>query len=593
MANICEKLSKWREYFVSSKTNIFEIIELAIIISAIDHPKEFKLKRDRVAQLLFSCKITRGNGCDKVEFVVPNADNVVTHADKDVPNTVNVDVDDEEEPENSSDEEEEESRIIKEVLRNKSIIDDYRNETDLSVYVSLRELRKMDLTLETLKATGIGKSVNALRKHKSANIQNLAKKMVENWSEMVNEYWLKAQAAFADAERIPESPKATVAGEEEERLPSIPLEDLSFVLNQATSFTLSRVLDGLDDDGNALSSGQTNNHREVGRKASNPVSRQQNVTAAPEANPVRRQQNVTAAPNESNPVRRQQNVTAASKVSNPVSRQQNVTAAPEANPVRRQQNITAASKVSNLVSRQQNVTAAPEANPVRRQQNITAALKVSNLVSRQQNVTAAPEANPVRRQQNVIAASKVSNPVSRHQNVTAAPEAKPVRRHQNVTAAPNVSNPVRRQQNVTVAPKDKKGDHQKKQTSLAKPNKPPADNSMPGRPIKPTFQRKLNNDDMKFQHKSDRSKIQTRPVPTQPNKLKRPQEDAEQVKLEAAKRKLQERYQEVERAKRQRVVQVVELRDMHKKEHPKHGPRAGNPHMRPANHNRPLVNRRQ
>ncbi|KAF3665186.1 putative protein RADIALIS-like 1-like [Capsicum annuum] len=545
MANICEKLSKWREYFVSSKTNIFEIIELAIIISAIDHPKEFKLKRDRVAQLLFSCKITRGNGCDKVEFVVPNADNVVTHADKDVQNTVNVDVD-EEEPENSSDEEEEESRINKEVLRNKSIIDDYRNETDLSVYASLRELRKMDLTLETLKATGIGKSVNALRKHKSANIQNLAKKMVENWSEMVNEYCLKAQAAFADTERIPESPKATVAGEEEERLPSMPLEDLSFVLNQATSFTLSRVLDGLDDDGNALSSGQTNNHREVGRKASNPVSRQQNVTAAPEANPVRRQQNVTAAPNESNPVRRQQNV-----------------------------------------------TAAPEANPVRRQQNLTAASKVSNLVSRQQNVTAAPEANPVRRQQNVIAASKVSNPVSRHQNVTAAPEAKPVRRHQNVTAAPNVSNPVRRQQNVTVAPKDKKGDHQKKQTSLAKPNKPPGDNSMPGRPIKPTFQRKLNNDDMKFQHKSDRSKIQTRPVPTQPNKLKRPEEDAEQVKLEAAKRKLQERYQEVERAKRQRMVQVVELCDMHKKEHPKHGPRARNPHMRPANHNRPLVNRRQ
>lgn len=77
-------------------------------------------------------------------------------------------------------------------------------QTDLSVYASLRELRKMDLTLETLKvwffpnvykldlqfffllnvfilyqATGIGKSVNALRKHKSANIQNLAKKMVE------------------------------------------------------------------------------------------------------------------------------------------------------------------------------------------------------------------------------------------------------------------------------------------------------------------------------------------------------------------------------------------------------------------------------
>ncbi|PHT36563.1 hypothetical protein CQW23_24263 [Capsicum baccatum] len=95
-------------------------------------------------------------------------------------------------------------------------------EFDLSVYASLRKLRRMDLTVEALKATDIGKSVNALRKHR-------------NWREMVKEYWLKSQAAFA--ERNPESPKATVAGEEEERLPSPPLEDLPFVLNQATSIT--------------------------------------------------------------------------------------------------------------------------------------------------------------------------------------------------------------------------------------------------------------------------------------------------------------------------------------------------------------------
>ncbi|KAF3631060.1 putative protein RADIALIS-like 1-like [Capsicum annuum] len=110
------------------------------------------------------------------------------------------------------------------------------------------------------------------------------------------------------------------------------------------------------------------------------------------------------------------------------------------------------------------------------------------------------------------------------------------------------SKQVRRQQNVTAPPKDKKGDHQKKQTSFAKPNKHLGDNSMSGRPIKPTFQRKLNHDDMKLQQKSDRRKIQTRPLPTQPNKLKCPDEDAEQVKLEGTKRKFQERYQAVERA---------------------------------------------
>ncbi|KAK4725587.1 hypothetical protein R3W88_028366 [Solanum pinnatisectum] len=136
---------------------------------------------------------------------------------------------------------------------------------------------------------------------------------------------------------------------------------------------------------------------------------------------------------------------------------------------------------------------------------------------------------------------------------------------------------------ISEGQKDKKDEQEKKQTSLVKPNKPPGGNSGRGRPTKPTLEQKLNNDhEMKLQEKSDQRKIQTRPVPTQQNKLKCPDEDAEHLKLEATKRKLQERYQEVENAKRQRTVQVMKLKDI-----PKQGRGIRKPH------NRPLVKRRQ
>ncbi|MCD7471555.1 putative mediator of RNA polymerase II transcription subunit 26a [Datura stramonium] len=86
MNRISVKLNKWREYFRSANSDIFDIIEYAVMVAAVDHPKEFQLKRDRIAELLFTCKVTRGFDCDKIELAVPNADDVV-------PNAVDVDVD--------------------------------------------------------------------------------------------------------------------------------------------------------------------------------------------------------------------------------------------------------------------------------------------------------------------------------------------------------------------------------------------------------------------------------------------------------------------------------------------------------------------
>uniref|UniRef100_A0A3Q7JBY0 Uncharacterized protein n=1 Tax=Solanum lycopersicum TaxID=4081 RepID=A0A3Q7JBY0_SOLLC len=121
---------------------------------------------------------------------------------------------------------------------------------------------------------------------------------------------------------------------------------------------------------------------------------------------------------------------------------------------------------------------------------------------------------------------------------------------------------------------ENKGEQQKKQevvikkkTTVAKPTKPSGGESGPGRPTKPALEQKL-------------------------KKLRRSDEDVVQVKLEATKRKLQERYEEAEKAKRHRTIQVMELHDI-----PKKGPNQGvglkNAHMRPGNNNRHWTNGRR
>ncbi|MCE2055843.1 hypothetical protein HAX54_043548 [Datura stramonium] len=69
-----------------------------------------------------------------------------------------------------------------------------------------------------------------------------------------------------------------------------------------------------------------------------------------------------------------------------------------------------------------------------------------------------------------------------------------------------------------------------------KPIKPLGRNSRAQNPIKPTFKRKVNNDEMKLQQKSDKSKIQMRRVTTQQNELKRPYEDAANMKFEETRK---------------------------------------------------------
>lgn len=441
-------LDNWRNYFRSANGDIFDIIDHAVMVAALDCPKEFKLRRDRIAEKLFTCKLTRCSGCDRVELAVPSGNEfdddeedckrdgcefeaggskeskVNSCRDDHVSNQIVSNFSSGDIAEALTDEIEEESQVVGEVLRIKEILHNSRDESDSVLFESLRRLQLMALTVDTLKATEIGKAVNGLRKHGSKQIRHLARTLIEGWKDLVDE-WVNATKAIAEG--TPDSVNPSVV-DEEEGLPSPPLDELAFFAGPSAGIELSQFFDGMDDFGNPRNSGEFIKNRESGRK---PSVENQNIAK-------RKQQ----TPNEPNVLAKDNN------------------------------------------------------------------------------------SLQMKRQEAVVRPNKPSN-------------------------------------------------------------KPSSTNSGPGRPLKQNMGQKVDNES-KLQQKSDKAAINKKPLNSQHNKLKSPDEDAVQVKLEATKRKLQESYQLAENAKKQRTIQVMELHDL-----PKQGLGNRNPQLRPGNYNRHWANGRR
>ncbi|MBA0591380.1 hypothetical protein Gorai_020058 [Gossypium raimondii] len=136
--------------------------------------------------------------------------------------------------------------------------------------------------------------------------------------------------------------------------------------------------------------------------------------------------------------------------------------------------------------------------------------------------------------------------------------------------------------------KNDKSRQMKRQEPITKPNnKPSTTNVGSGKPPKHNIEPKASKESNSLQ-KPDKMAVPKKPLRSQQDKLKPSDDDAVQEKLEATKRKLQERYQQVENAKRKRTIQVMELHDL-----PKQGSGHKNPHFKHGNHNRQWANGRR
>ncbi|XP_074276763.1 putative mediator of RNA polymerase II transcription subunit 26b [Silene latifolia] len=273
-------LDNWRQYFRKPNSDIFDIIEHAIMVAASDFPNEYRVRKLGIAELLFTCRITRCLTCRRVELPLSSDHDVrdvnVGGNDDDV--DVDVDIGGNEGVEtelnnnnnsniNYGDVEaltdlmEQEKQLINEVLRIKDVLYNNQLESDSVLMESLRRLQLMHLTINLLKETEIGKAVNHIKRHSSKDIRNLARSLIAEWKIVVDE-WVESTRELAE-KGTPDSVNPSTV-DEEEGLPSPPMDEGVFFTTQTMDF--NQFFDGMDDDGNPRNCGEFNKNRETGRK---------------------------------------------------------------------------------------------------------------------------------------------------------------------------------------------------------------------------------------------------------------------------------------------------------------------------------------
>ena len=106
----------------------------------------------------------------------------------------------------------------------------------------------MQLSVDVLKATAIGRIVNRLKKHSSTRIQSIAKQLISGWKYLMD-VWLKTADDVVVA-AIGTSPNSVSpeAFKDDDCLPSPPLDEGAFLTVQTTSIEMSQFFDGMDED---------------------------------------------------------------------------------------------------------------------------------------------------------------------------------------------------------------------------------------------------------------------------------------------------------------------------------------------------------
>ncbi|KAK9664447.1 hypothetical protein RND81_14G042600 [Saponaria officinalis] len=293
---IDKKLDDWRKYFRKSNAEIFDIIEHAIMVAAIDSPSKFRVKKTGIAELLFSCRLTQCPSCHHHDHDHHGHDHdgMVKNNQFDDCGSKDVEIDDNHDDHDHDDDNhdhddgddddddddvdiggdeggemelidsnvdpssnvsygdvealndliEQEKELINEVLRIKDILYNSQDESESMLFESLRRLQLMHLTFNILQETEIGKAVSHIKRHNSKDIRHLARSLIAEWKSIVDQ-WVKSTQELAEGGTPDSINPSTV--DEEEGLPSPPMDEGVFFSTQTMDF--NQFFDGMDDDG--------------------------------------------------------------------------------------------------------------------------------------------------------------------------------------------------------------------------------------------------------------------------------------------------------------------------------------------------------
>ncbi|KAL3686199.1 hypothetical protein R1sor_004221 [Riccia sorocarpa] len=294
-------MDKWRNFFESSGQDIWTVIDKAIGVAAADFPQELRLRRDGLTERMYTAHLLHLQ--DHEEDVQPrgsdktNATSGVYHRDEEL------EEENDDEPQQQRhrrdsddaargmirdrdrlddvrdtdllaalDEWDQEGMYVKEIMNIKESIRDI-DQPESDIMEQLNKLEDLNLSVELLQRTEIGKEVNVLRKHSSRRVRAFAKKIVRSWKDLVDEWVRTCQQPNPTAIGNDQSGVA----EEEEGLPSPPLDEGALLAARTASLEMSQFFDFMDDDLSAAGSGPSPNSNNLSDDfGSQPDSRRKN-----------------------------------------------------------------------------------------------------------------------------------------------------------------------------------------------------------------------------------------------------------------------------------------------------------------------------
>ncbi|KAL2925693.1 putative mediator of RNA polymerase II transcription subunit 26b [Bienertia sinuspersici] len=248
------------------------------MVAASDCPKEYRVRRDRIAELLL--EVSEVDDCTNDDDHQLDMDmNMLLNNGS---NFSDGDVDGDGDAEALTAEIDEAKELVEEVLRIKDLLLNSEDESDSVLFESLRRLQSMALNVDILKTTEIGKAVNGIRRHSSKEIRHLARSLIDGWKVIVDE-WVRATQELAEGSN-PDSGNAST-GDKEEGLPS-PIDERALFSTQPMD--ISEFFDGMDDG----------NPRNCGEFDKNQSARERRPSVAKKDPPKRREE----SPNQATPI---------------------------------------------------------------------------------------------------------------------------------------------------------------------------------------------------------------------------------------------------------------------------------------------------
>ncbi|KAM0908889.1 hypothetical protein ACQ4PT_015161 [Festuca glaucescens] len=185
-------LDYWRGFFNGARASIFDTIDAAIRVAAADCPDALRARRDAIAHpplhrpppaVRGAC--ARDGGGRRAAAHAPRGVPVASPASAALMAPAVPHRRDGQDP------------VAAEVFLVKAALSSDQQMSEDELLEHLQRLQQLKLTVDTIKATEIGKAVKHLRKHSSKQIRQLVRSLIEGWQTIVTE-WMSNEAAIVD-----------------------------------------------------------------------------------------------------------------------------------------------------------------------------------------------------------------------------------------------------------------------------------------------------------------------------------------------------------------------------------------------------------